>query len=411
MISTCSSRNRNTSWSVGALKTTQRDSPRDFGGRPACRSRPIVATLLSMTSTALRPATVPAHADAPERDRFVDLVRAGCIVVVISWHWVLTTISWQADGPHVGNPIPNIPFGWLLTWIVQPMPLFFLVGGHLHRRSLERGGVSAPTWVGQRLRALVLPILPLLAGFVVLLGLVSVVAPGRGYERALILLISPLWFLAVYVVCVAIAPVCLAGHRRHAALVPAVLVGSTVVLDVLRFGEFATGWWSLLTMITVWATIHHLGLVAWDLVHGSRRTAICVMTGGYVAMTALVLAGPYAAAMVGVQGQDSNFSPATLVVIALGIAHLGLAAVVRPSAERWLDRSPRLLAGCTRLNASAMKVFAWHLPAWGLAYVALRVLAFPIPSEPDALWWLTRPVWFAVPAAVLLAPAAVRRLR
>ena len=350
-----------------------------------------------------------AQPDTAERDRFVDLVRAGCIAVVVAWHWVLTTVDWQADGPHVGNPVPHVPFGWLLTWVIQPMPLFFLVGGHLHRRSLDRSTLGAGAWVGQRLRGLVVPVLPLLGGFTALLVVVGAAAPGRGIERALVLLISPLWFLAVYVVCVSVAPLCLAAHHGHPAIVPIALIGATVVLDTLRFAHIASGWWSLLTMITVWAGIHHLGLVAWDAVQTSRRRAATVAVAGYGAMVALVVAGPYAAAMVGVQGQDSNFSPATVVVIALGVAHLGLAAAMRPWAERLLDRSPALVDRCTRLNRAAMSVFAWHLPAWGLAYVALRAADFPIPSEPDALWWITRPIWFVLPLAILTAPRRLGR--
>lgn len=391
--------------------------PGGSGGLPQVRPRAIERIVVHMTTITFDPATTStstrsAHGPAPAgRDRFVDLVRAGCIAVVVGWHWMLTTIDWRSDGPHVGNPIPDIPFGWLITWFVQPMPLFFLVGGHLHRRSLERHTGSTGAWIAGRLRGLLVPVLPLLGGFAAVYAGISVFWPGHGIERALILMISPLWFLAVYVFCVAAAPACMAAHRRNRALVPAALIGVTVVLDVLRFGSGTTGWWSLLTMLTVWGMVHHLGLVAWDVVQNSKIRARTTMICGFAAMALLVVAGPYAAAMVGVQGADSNFSPATLVVLALGVAHLGMAATLRPAAERLIEASPRLVDATLRLNRNAMRVFAWHLPAWGVAFVLLSTADFPIPPEPTALWWATRPAWFLAPVAVLLAPRLVRGLR
>lgn len=354
---------------------------------------------MTTNSTIAAPATPSQGFD---RDPHLDLLRAGCIAVVVLWHWVFTTIDWQADGPHVGNPIPHLPHGWALTWLVQPMPLFFMVGGHLHRRSLDRWNGPADGWIRRRLAALLGPVGPLVAGFAVTLAAIHQFLPGRGLERALVLVISPLWFLAVYAVCAAMAPLCLAAHRRHVAIVPLALGGSSLALDAVRFSD-GTRWWSLLSMLTVWGLVHHLGLVAWGAVTSGRARCRLAAGAGFALLAVAVVAGPYAAEMVGVQGKPSNFSPATAVIVLLAVAHLGLAGLAGPSARRLLDRSPRLAHATAAINRSAMPIFAWHLPAWGIAFALLVAVGFPIPAEPTALWWMTRPIWLVLPAAVLFA--------
>lgn len=380
--------------------------PRRMGRAAVAGDRGDMTVLATISRPAVSHPTGSHPTTRPTRDGYVDLVRSTCVVVVVAWHWVMTTIDWRADGPHVGNPVPHLPLGWLLTWVLQPMPLFFLVGGHLHARSLARHRGRAQDWVAARLGGLVVPILPLLGVFAAAFALVSVVAPGRGFERALVLLVSPLWFLGVYAACVLLAP--LSVRARIAT--PALLVAATAVLDHLRFGEGSAGPFGLATMITAWGAVHHLGVVGWDAVTLVGRRAAAVAVGGYALLALLVVLGPYAAEMVGVQGRPSNFSPATLPVIALGIAHLGVAGLVRPAALRILRRRPWINEAAGRLQRQAMAVFAWHLPAWGAAFGLLTFVAFPVPAEPTTSWWLTRPVWALLPLAILLGATRVRRL-
>jgi peptidoglycan/LPS O-acetylase OafA/YrhL len=335
-----------------------------------------------------------------ERDRHLDALRAGCIGVVVLWHWVFTTVDWRGDGPHVGNPVPQIPLGWLLTWFIQPMPLFFLIGGHLHRRSLERAA-SPTAWIARRLRGLLAPALPLIGLFVAAIVAVGTWAPGHGYERALWLMVSPLWFLAVYVACVMIAPLGCAAHRRNPVLAPTVLALVAAGLDAARFGGRA-GWWSWLSMIVVWALVHQLGIALWEPAVRSRRVAGLAAGGGYIVIAVAVALGPYAPEMVGVPGKPSNFSPATLVVAALAVAHLGLAALVRRALTRLVERRPVVDRSAQWLNARAMRVLVWHLPLWALAWAALAAIRFPVPADTTGLWWITRPVWLLVPGALLV---------
>jgi hypothetical protein len=49
-----------------------------------------------------------------------------------------------------------------------------------------------------------------------------------------------------------------------------------------------------------------------------------------------------------------------------------------------------------------MTVFLWHMTAYFAVVVALAVLGTPMPSTPDATWWLERPLFLAIPAAALV---------
>ena len=92
------------------------------------------------------------------RDRVVDAARALSIVVVTLWHWTLSVTHRTADGGlAMPNPIHVVPGGWLATWVLQVMPVFFLVGGYANLVGWQRAqatGVPAARFVADRLRRL-----------------------------------------------------------------------------------------------------------------------------------------------------------------------------------------------------------------------------------------------------------------
>src|SRR5919106_6608983 len=79
-----------------------------------------------------------------DRDRYVDFLRVFSIVVVIIWHWSLSVIFWNGDRFLMPNPINQVPGGWLYTWLLQIVPVFFIVGGYANYASWQashrRGG-------------------------------------------------------------------------------------------------------------------------------------------------------------------------------------------------------------------------------------------------------------------------------
>ncbi|MFZ5872699.1 MAG: acyltransferase, partial [Actinomycetota bacterium] len=83
-------------------------------------------------------APVDAATRTAGRDRFVDALRVGSLVVVVLGHWLMADV--RPDG-EVSNALVSVPALEPLTWVLQVMPLFFLVGGVAHTfalASLER---------------------------------------------------------------------------------------------------------------------------------------------------------------------------------------------------------------------------------------------------------------------------------
>ncbi len=106
------------------------------------------------------------------RDPYLDALRAGSLAVVVLWHWLGTQLIWRPDGPHATSPLASVPGLWLGTWLLQVMPVFFYVGGCLHRRSYR------PRYVPRRALGLLRATAPLLVGWAAVGGLLAVAGGG-----------------------------------------------------------------------------------------------------------------------------------------------------------------------------------------------------------------------------------------
>lgn len=167
----------------------------------------------------------------------LDVVRAGALVVVVAWHWVFSIVDVDAGGPHVGNPVGAVPGLRALTWVLQVMPLFFLVGGAVNAAALDARGPRG--FVGRRLRRLLVPALPLVlpAGAVWLWAATT----GRAaVATTVVLIVSPLWFAATYAALAVVAPWPWRAQRRLPRATPVALGGAVVAAWPLcaAFGRF-----------------------------------------------------------------------------------------------------------------------------------------------------------------------------
>jgi len=157
---------------------------------------------------------------AHQRDPFIDLCRAFSLLVVVLWHWVFTILVWRPDGPRASNPIGFTSQLWPLTWLLQVLPLFFFVGGYAHSqlwvRTRGTGGGYRAFVVGRLLR-LAIPSVAVLLTWATL-GALTVAAGGndRWVGRGVKLVVSPLWFVGVYLLLVMLAPLALRAHERPA---------------------------------------------------------------------------------------------------------------------------------------------------------------------------------------------------
>ncbi|GIU86208.1 MAG: hypothetical protein KatS3mg009_0723 [Acidimicrobiia bacterium] len=332
-----------------------------------------------------------------EREPFIDFVRAFSLVVVVVWHWAFTILIWRADGPHASNPIGFTRGMWLLTWLLQVMPLFFFVGGYANLRSYvasRRRGIPTSRFVARRLRRLVVPSVGLALAWGALMVTVPVLFEARWIGRATLLVLSPLWFIAVYVLIVALFPLWYRLHGRFGPLVVVWLAGIAAIVDIARFAHDVP-WVGWVNMLAVWGLAHQLGFSYGDLVRiGDRRWYATMAWAGLFGLFALVWSGAYPGSMVGVPGERfSNMSPPSLAIVALVFFQAGVALLVRPWVVARLER-PAWERANALLNRFAMPLFLFHTTGFAIALTVGYLLSgretYAITPTPE--WWLGRPL-------------------
>lgn len=346
-------------------------------------------------------------AATPEsRDRVVDAARALCIVVVTIWHWTLSVTHRTADGSLVmPNPVDSVPGGWLITWVLQIMPVFFLVGGYVNLLGWQRAqaaGTAASQFIGRRLRRLLWPT----AGWALVWvagELIAAALPGPhrwmwewfpGY-------LTPLWFLGVYGLLIAAAPVTATLHLRYPAGTLAALVLLIAVGSVADRGA-GLAWAAWATTVVVWVFCHQLGYAwrSWDLGRRALGWRLTIVGIGLAGLIGLTVGAGYPRSMVASVGAESNLFPTNAAIAALAVFQLGLLALVTPAAERGLRR-PRAWKPVVAVNGVALTVFLWHMTAYLVVLWAYEGLGGTLSGAPTAGWWAQRWLWLLGPAVVM----------
>ncbi len=356
-----------------------------------------------MTSTASPQAT---GTTANLRDPYIDLLRALSLCIVVLWHWAFTIIVWTPKGPEPTSPL-QFAYGLSpLTWLFQVLPLFFFVGGYAHLRVWDKvraNGGGYGIFVLGRARRLVLPTASLITVWLAIYVVVNATWGTPWMFRAVILILSPLWFIGAYLLLVLIAPVMIWLHRRW-GVAALVLVGALAcAVDIGRF-HFGVEWLGYAQLLVVFAFCHQLGFFFDTLAVMPRRVNWAIMLSGLFGLLLLTVDGGYPASMVGVATDKfSNMGPPTFAIIMLTLFQAGAAMLLQPRALRWLKR-PRAGVFNAMLNRVSLPLFLFHTTAmslfilvvvWGLGYVP--------PSSPTLSWWLQRPLWIAG-ALVMMVP-------
>lgn len=347
------------------------------------------------------------------RDRYVDLLRALCIGVVVTWHWVFSVTHRNAHGAlTMPNPIDQVPLGWLLTWFAQPMALFFVVGGFANRAGWQAakraGDRPGRAFLSTRLPRLLRPAAVYAAVWLVVDTTLRAVDPAyRGLWATGRVVLVPLWFLGVYLAVVLCAPLTARLHDRHPTGTLAAIGGAAVAGDLLRFaGSHPAAAW--LTTAAVWLFAHQLGYW-WRDGRITRDAARHLAIAGATALVLLSWLGPYPASVVATEHTAiSNLYPTTLMIAALAVFQLGLAVMVRPTVDRWLARR-RVWKATIAVNSVAMTVFCWHMTAVYAVIVTFEALGGHLGSAPTTSWWSTRPFWIVAPGVVLIGLVSVFR--
>ncbi|MEU6180425.1 acyltransferase family protein [Streptomyces coeruleorubidus] len=350
----------------------------------------------------------------PRRERYVDLLRALAIVLVVLGHWMVVVVTGGADGVDGFSALEVLPWGRPITWLMQVMPVFFMVGGFANAASLTsrtRGRSGVQDWLLARSARLVRPTTALL----VTLAAAALITRLAGVDpaqvgRAVWLASVPLWFLLVYLVVVFLTPLMHRLHRWAGLAVPLLLVGLVAAGDVARLAFDAPAL-QLGNYLFAWLAVHQIGFAWQDGTLPVRpEVAVPLLMGGAGVAVLLTVADPYPVSMVDVPGAPlGNLSPPTLALLALATAQLGLVLLLRDAGNRRM-RQLRPWRAVIAVNSVILTVLLWHMSAFVLVAAAVYASGlFPLPRPPGdtAAWLLWKLPWLAVLLVVLGVLVAV----
>ena len=358
-----------------------------------------------------------AEATPSSRNRVVDTLRAGAIIVVVLGHWLAASIWLRANGDiDLMNSLEWIPYAGWVTWIVQVMPIFFLVGGYANGRALASAGpdgVNYGDWVTKRVRRLFTPVIPLLVVWTLLIVFLGPFIPNDVVRAGAMSATVPLWFIAVYVMITALAPLTYRWWRSVGLVSFGVLCAAAITVDVLRF-RFdidGVGW---INFLFVWAAVHQLGY--WWASREMDGRGISASRGLLIAGTslaALILltaGGWYPVAMVGVPGSElTNMTPPTFAIALLGFVQAGMIWALSAPINRFAHRAGAWHV-VVAISGVMMTIYLWHLTAMTLV-ASVFLFAFDgraFRIEPGTTeWWLTRPVWLFALITVTMVLVAI----
>ena len=342
-----------------------------------------------------------------ERNRYVDFLRAVSILMVVTGHWLIVALYYH-DGTLTPSDLLVIrPRTQWMTWVFQVMPVFFIVGGYANAVSLEgarRRGVDYAGWLVTRLNRLVSPLLVLLLVWAVLAAVLHYSGvTGDVLRIASRAALIPIWFLAIYIMVVVLAPATYIAWKRwgFVSFWAFAIVG--VFVDVAFF-KAGVQWLGYSNYFWVWLAVHHLGYAWRDGRLGSPARLLIYSAIGLMTLALLIFKGPYPFAMVGSPDEGlSNTLPPKITLLALGVFQFGLLLSIEKPMRRVLS-GLRLWAATVLINSMIMTLYLWHLTVM-VIIVALLYLAggFGLGIEPGTQeWWLTRPIWIVVLYSVLL---------
>jgi hypothetical protein len=341
------------------------------------------------------------------RNRAVDLYRVVALLFVVLGHWLAAAVWIEPDGALRFNTILAIA-DWThwITWVVQVMPVFFIVGGYanwLSFSSTHRKGADLWTWLTMRFRRLTTPVVPLVA--VVTMLIVATLALGvdarivrSGSWNALV----PLWFLAVYIIVIAAMPGIVWVWQRWGWRSVAAGCCGALVIDTVRFSSNieSIGW---INFIAVWFTAHQVGFGWASEAHRPRsETLVVVMLAAPLLLVAATAYGPYPVSMVAVPGApENNTLPPTAAMLVITAFQYAVMRLAEPAVSRWVAR-PAPWTAVVGASSVMMTVYLWHLTAVALVVLAGHGIGWGFDLEPaTAAWFVTRPIWIAILATVL----------
>jgi len=349
----------------------------------------------------------------PERNRWVDFLRAVSILAVVFGHWLMAGLYIDAAGElRRGDLLSISEWAHWLTWGFQVMPVFFLVGGYANQVSWRATTAKAAAdqkgvyrdWLASRVQRLITPTFPVLllwAGLAVVMTQVGL--PRTQIRMATEAALIPVWFLAVYLLVTAFTPIAQRLWDRLGWGSALLFVPLAMLTDWLTFTA-KVPYVNFTNFLWVFLAIHQLGF-AWRAGKFERP----LFAWGFFAVSLAILVkitvfGFYPVSMVSAPGGFSNSLPPTLALFALGGVQVGLVLALERAGRRLLE-NVTVWAATVLMNGMIMTVYLWHLTAFVLVMTIDWLLLGgwglgPVPGTGE--WWVTRPIWIAVYIVALL---------
>ncbi len=324
----------------------------------------------------------------------------------------MAAIGRDDDGGLAVDNILNIErWMWPLTWVLVLIPLFFFVGGFSNATSWSRVveretartgrtpsfGRLWGVFLRRRLSGLFLPLIPFVLLVAVAVGIALALGAPAGLTRTVaVVVVMPLWFVAVFAALAAVAPVMLRLHARYGWWVVVALSVAVVVVELVRIAtdSSAVGTFNYLF---VWGTAQQIGFAYADgsLQRMRRSTVAWWALLAFVALVAVTASPMWPESMIGLSGERSNFSPPGTVPLLLALVQIPVALLLRPVVAPLLER-PRVARVLDVASGASMRAFLWHLPVMVAVTGVLLLLHVPFPDPGSGAWWATRPLWYAV---------------
>ena len=310
--------------------------------------------------------SIPRDADAvpsidlSKRDLTLDLARVFAVLLVVVIHLLEVGVGTGPHGLTISRPLEHQPWFDAVTWVLQIMPLFFVVGGFASLtawRSLTRRGGGAADYVRTRVLRLAQPAFPLFVFYVVVVGAATLIGVDPKLLGPVVLGAgSPLWFLAAYGLCQAVVPFAVHWHLRAPKRTLLVLLAGAILVDVARYstGIVPLG---LVNLFFVWVLIQQIGFWYADGWFDRRSwwQLVLIALVSWATLFPMTIWGPYSPDML------TDLNPPTVPLIALGLSQACALRLLRPLLSRLMSTRPARTV-VFLVGSRLMTIYLWHLP-------------------------------------------------
>ncbi|WP_052492845.1 acyltransferase family protein [Microbacterium sp. MEJ108Y] len=342
------------------------------------------------------------------RDTAIDFLRAVCVAGVVLLHAIMVGVTVVDGSPVFANASDGSWWIVPVSWVLQVMPLFFIIGGFAgyisFRRMQARGGAAA-SFIAARVHRLLRPALFAIGIVGAALAALSIAGvPADIIAVAGFRYSQPLWFLAVFLGCQALLPALAKAHARKPLITVASLVAAALAVDALRA---ITGfeWVGFLNLAFVWLALQQIGFFLADgTIDGlSRRARAIAGASASITLVGAFTTGVYSPDLI------ANINPPTGALLLVGVVHLSAVSLLRDRIDAF-SRRPAPAALAAFVNRRTMTIYLWHMPTLlamaGICAMASLSSGIALPEPSTLAWWVSRPLWLAA-ALTLTAAIAV----